>query len=214
MEALEKFAALRKCGHENVDELMWIKTDTGAYGHEKDGPLFDWISEHKQWMEPVKKFDVVIQAGGNCGMYARFYKNYFKDVYSFEPCPRNYACLEYNCQGDGYHLFEGGLGSNTDKLSINNTSTKNVGTHRILDKPGNVQMYRVDDLELEDCDLIHLDVEGYEGHALKGAIETIKKFKPVIILERQNGQGVIQKLGYTLWKKLRMDSVYLPPKVE
>ena len=41
----------------------------------------------------------------------------------------------------------------------------------------------IDNLNLPGCDLIQLDIEGYELKALKGAIETIKKYKPVICVE-------------------------------
>ena len=41
----------------------------------------------------------------------------------------------------------------------------------------------IDDLNLPGCDLIQLDLEGYEFYALQGGIETIKKHKPVIVIE-------------------------------
>lgn len=45
----------------------------------------------------------------------------------------------------------------------------------------------IDDLDLESCDLIQLDVEGYEHEVLTGAIKTIEKFKPTISVERGGG---------------------------
>jgi len=203
-----ELCSMRKCGHEGVDELLWITTDTGAFGNERDGPLFDWIKDHKDFMAKVRKFDTVVQAGGNCGMYARFYKNYFKEVYTFEPCPKNYYCLWHNCQGEGYHKYNVGLGENEEMLSISNTNTKNVGVHKLTNTPGDVQVVTIDSLNLQSCDLIHLDVEGYEDRALKGALQTIDKYKPVVILERQKGQEILLNRGYKLFKKLRMDSVY------
>lgn len=200
----------RKCGHEGVDELLWVTTDGGGDGGAWGGPLMDWIDESKDFMSEVKKFDTVVQAGGNCGMYARFYKNYFKDVYTFEPDDLNFYCLNINCQGEGYHKVKGGLGSKIEKLTLNARSKTNVGTHRIVNQPGDVQMYLIDDLNLNDCDLIHLDVEGYEETALKGAIATINRFKPVIITERSGGQNLLFSMGYKLHKRLRMDTVYVP----
>ena len=50
---------------------------------------------------------------------------------------------------------------------------------------GNIPTLLIDDLNLTECDLIMLDVEGYELHALNGAIETIKKYGPVICVEHQ-----------------------------
>lgn len=205
---MKEETSYRKCGHEGVDQLLWVTQDRGAFGNEKDGPLFDWIQDHKDFMSQVKKFDVVVQAGGNCGMYPRFYKNYFKEVYTFEPDNLNYYCLDVNCSGEGYHKFHGGLGNTTNKLSLRRGSMTNVGTHRITGQPGNIQMYRIDDLNLKACDLIHLDIEGYEETALQGAKETIEKFKPVVITERSGGEKFLLSLGYKMHKKLRMDTVY------
>jgi len=206
----ESKVSYRKCGHEGVDEFLWITSDTGAYGHEKDGPLFDWIQGKDSFMETVRNFNTVVQAGGNCGMYPRFYKNYFKNVYTFEPDDTNYHCLDINCVGEGYHKFHGGLGSTTDSFTLKNRSVTNVGTHKIVDIPGNVKMYRIDDLGLAECDLIHLDVEGYESKVLQGSIETIKKFKPVVITENAGGSDILLSLGYRVHAELRMDTVFTP----
>lgn len=206
----EDLTSMRKCGYEGVDELLWITEDQGAFGDENDGPLFDWITGKEDFLRYVTNNDVVITAGGNCGMYVRFYKNYFDQVYTFEPDDLCYYCLDKNCVGEGYHKYHGGLGNTNEKLTLVRTpAPTNHGMHQIANSPGNVNMYRIDDLNLEKCDLIHLDVEGYESEALLGGLETIKKFKPVIILERANGKDVIEPLGYKLAKELRMDSIFV-----
>lgn len=204
---MDNLTSYRKCQHEGVDKLLWVTSDTHGLD-ETDGPLFDWIQESRHFMSQVKKFDVVVQAGGNCGLYPRFYKNYFKEVYTFEPCEINFSCVNENCQGDGYHKFLGGLGDKDEMLTLKRVKKSNVGSHRMSSDPGDVKMYRIDDLNLEHCDLIHLDIEGYEEKALRGALKTIKKFKPVIITEHQNGEKLLVSLGYSHHKKLRMDSVY------
>lgn len=206
---MQHLTSMRECGVEGVDELLWVTRDIGAFGDLTDGPLFDWIEDSKHFMSHVKNFNTVIQAGGNCGMYPRFYKNYFKNVYTFEPDELNFYCLDYNCQGEGYYKYQGGLGDTTEKLAIRKPSDNNVGMHYIVDAPGKIQMYRIDDLNLESCDLIHLDIEKYESKALMGGIETIKKFKPVIVTERALGSEVIIPLGYEMIHRMRMDALFV-----
>jgi FkbM family methyltransferase len=46
-----------------------------------------------------------------------------------------------------------------------------------------VDTIAIDDLDLERCDFIKLDVEGDEFKALTGAKNTIEKFKPVMFIE-------------------------------
>lgn len=195
----------RHPGIEDVDKLLWVTTDKGAWS----GPLMDWKSDHKAFMENVTDYRTVVQAGGNCGMYARFYGNYFEKVISFEPEPSNYHCLVENCQGDKYDLYQGAVGNTNDKLSLSRCRPTNVGEFKILGQPGEVQMYRIDDLNLDNCGLIHLDIEGYEGEALRGAAETIKKFAPVVITERSNGHEFLATLGYRALKSLRMDTIFI-----
>ncbi|HTS43694.1 MAG TPA: FkbM family methyltransferase [Puia sp.] len=40
-----------------------------------------------------------------------------------------------------------------------------------------------DDLFIENIDIIKIDCDGYDGKILVGAIETIKKYKPIIVFE-------------------------------
>ena len=58
----------------------------------------------------------------------------------------------------------------------------NIGAHYIVDGEEFTVM-RIDDLRLPSCDLICLDIEGYELNALKGGVKTIEKFKPTIVCE-------------------------------
>lgn len=210
MHQFEKLVSYRDCGYEGVDQLLWVTADRGAYGSVETGPLRDWIQGVEFFISKVKNFEVVVQAGGNCGMYARFYRNYFDEVYTFEPDPLNYYCLDRNCVGTGFNKYLGGLGNTTSKLTITRPNRNNVGTHRIQDTPGPIQMYRIDDLRLSSCDLIHLDVEGYEEQVIDGAIKTIENFKPVVIIERNAGSEKLKSLGYKKYKKTFLDTIYHP----
>jgi len=206
----EELTSYRECGYEGVDEFLWRTEDVNGWGklEFQDGPLYDWIVGHKHFLNPVRRRDTVIQAGGCCGMYPRFYSNYFKNVYTFEPDPLNFYCLDKNCEGDQFHKFEGGLGYTTDKLTVENWKPLNCGSSVIKNIPGDVQMYRIDDLNLTSCDLIHLDVEGFEPQALMGGLETIKKFKPAVILENARGADILKGIGYDKVQKTQYDVIF------
>jgi hypothetical protein len=51
----------------------------------------------------------------------------------------------------------------------------------------------IDSLSLPNCDLIYLDIEGYEMLALFGAANTISNYFPVIAVE---DKGLSETFGY------------------
>lgn len=201
--------SLRALGVEGIDQLWWVNVDTKAFS----SPLTDWINDRDSFLKHVKEKKLVVQAGGNCGMYARFYGNYFKEVYSFEPHPDNFKCLQLNCSDEKYHVQNVGLGNSFINANLNHPSGKkrrNMGVWQVQeDSQGPVKIITIDSLDLPRCDLLHLDVEGYEPLVLKGAEQTIKKYKPVIILEEGHGGDVAESYGYRLIEKLTTDWLYL-----
>lgn len=162
----------------------WPKFDYGCWtflNNPKRGNVPETISKH------VENRRVVIQAGGNAGMYPRMYEEFFDVVYTFEPDPLNFYCLTQNTTSKTIK-FQSCLGNERKLISLSNRSYKenaNCGGFHVQGN-GNIPTVRIDDLSLMCCDLIHLDIEGYELEALLGAETTIKKYSPVIVLELIN----------------------------
>lgn len=79
-----------------------------------------------------------------------------------------------------------------------------------------VEILKLDDSLLSDrhVSIIQLDVEGFEQEALSGAMATIKRCKPIIILEELPESDWITKnilsLGYRLSGNLHINSVFTP----
>ena len=88
--------------------------------------------------------------------------------------------------GFGFGLLETGkLEIRCDELEINSYLFLNgffpLFPHSFSER--GVEHITIDSLNLHTCDYIKIDVEGAEILVLMGAIETIKKFKPVIMFE-------------------------------
>jgi len=177
------------------NKYIWPQMDHFSFEHQ--------IKTYKPVIEEVssfcKNFGNVLQAGGNCGIYTREYAKKFKTVFTFEPDMTNMMCLNMNTLTYGNILkFHACLGEHHCITSIQNplelldTGGIHVKTENVENIPGCmptveskkiIPILKIDDFSLEDLDLIHLDIEGYELNALKGGVETIKRCKPIIVLE-------------------------------
>lgn len=194
---------------DNVDKWLWLKTDSGAW----DGPKRDWETSHKEKiLKYVINFNVVVQAGGNQGMYPRLLSDMFKTVYTFEPSHMNFYQLVYNCiDKKNIIMMNAALGNEHKMIEMNGLSDTNTGTHRVsYTDNAIVPQFKVDDLNLQNCDLLMLDVEGHEKYVIEGALNTIEKFKPVIFAE--NGGpliDIISPYGYSSTDQSVSDTIYV-----
>lgn len=141
----------------------------------------------------VSAGDMVIDAGGCYGDTALLFANEAGNdgkVFSFEFIPTNVKILRKNIElnehlKDRIEVVENPLWSESGKIMYyrdmgpgSMVSFKKEGEYR-----GRVNTVSIDDFvrqrkEIKKIDFIKMDIEGAEPEALKGAIETIKKFKP------------------------------------
>lgn len=193
---------------ESVPRWMWIKTDKGAW----DGPKDDWINSHKEkYLSLVKKFDLVVCAGGNQGMYPRLFSDMFKTVWTFEPDPLNFHCLVNNCQKDNIIKMNCALGAKPMAVEIYRETMENTGMHKIREN-GIIPQLTLDSFEFPTLDLIQLDVEGLEIEVLRGGINTINKHKPIIAAERadEHVAKFLEELNYTKAISSIADTLFKP----
>jgi FkbM family methyltransferase len=168
---------------ENEDGTWWwpeIDITEVWQGQNKTLNVPDLISEH------VLEKNVVIQAGGNCGLYTHKYSKIFKMVYTFEPFPELFRCLVMNTP-ENVIKFQGVLGNKHELVSINPHFCGDLGGGHVAGDNKIIPTFLIDDLCLSECDLIHLDIEGYEPFALEGARNTIERLHPVICVECYEG---------------------------
>ncbi len=132
---------------------------------------------------------VVVDGGAHVGTWSRVFSQHFERVLAFEPSPDTYEALAANMTAFGcanvevHHAALGGTaGFITMILDPTNIQKKNTGGRRIQ-VGGTVPMVTVDSLALPILDFLKLDVEGSEVAALNGAVETIRRCKPVVLFE-------------------------------
>jgi len=191
----------------------------------KDTASWDWL--HNEIDNPdlmaaeCTNRRVVVQAGGHCGLFIRPYSKLFETVYTFEPTPINFYCLVLNAPAPNVIKMQACVGDSHKLVAMKKIKEDNTSVSRVSSKKGGYPTVMIDDLALDVCDLIHLDIEGYEFFALKGAIETIKRCKPVIVLEwlgysslfginEQEITKWLEDLGYIATKKIYNDMVFKP----
>jgi FkbM family methyltransferase len=160
---------------------------------------------------------VVVQAGGHIGIYPRLLAARFARVYTYEPCHENFACLTRNAPQSNVYAARAFLGERHGCATLLRHS-KNTGGHHTGPPGGPIPVYRIDDLALDACDAIVLDVEGFELAAIRGAHETIHNFRPLVIAEenkqmRMHGRepGDVERflghMGYRVALRLGEDLV-------
>jgi FkbM family methyltransferase len=140
----------------------------------------------KDFLDRIPGRGVVVQAGGNIGLYPAYLAQVFKQVITFEPDPDNWTCLQQNIGSvPNITAHNAALGSHYGGVATVCHEAGNCGAVRVIEG-GSTPRTTIDALGLKECDLIWLDVEGYEEMALQGAALTIDKFKPAVIIE-ENG---------------------------
>jgi hypothetical protein len=104
---------------------------------------------------------------------------------------------------------------------INSGTVRNAGTATVYLRPSSVVGNKAT-YEETSCGALLLDIEGYEYHALRGAVETIRRCRPVIQLElkgigdqygmpeSETDVWLCSGLGYRREAKLANDRLYVP----
>jgi len=167
-----------------------------------------------------------VQAGGNLGVFPRYLAKHFESVITFEPAQDLFSKMSANVPDTNVIKIQAALG---DRGGVVGTAcirrdSKRMAVHEGLTHivpVGIVPRLRLDALELPVVDLLYLDLEGYELYALRGAVETLARCRPVIAVEINRNIGFeglteddvrtfITAQGYRPVLKVRSDEVFVP----
>ena len=133
----------------------------------------------------VTDFNIAVDVGANVGLWAKPLTEKFKRVIAFEPLEQVYSCLENNVQNLNVEIHKHALGNVNDNVKMVYDSENTGGSFVSEVGTGDVIIKRMDDLNLPKVGLLKIDCERHELEVLKGAIDTILKYKPIIVCEQQ-----------------------------
>lgn len=151
--------------------------DLGSYQKDKFERAMKWVTD----------FGVALDIGAHVGHWAHNLKGKFKEVHCFEPTPDNYECLVRNVPGVNYYPVA--LNEIPGRFMLYLESGSNSGSWTAFPKNQKqivknilVRVETLDSFNLKP-DFIKMDVQDCELFILKGGVETLKRYKPVLCLE-------------------------------
>jgi len=171
-----------------------------------------WAGEGELMLLPqlVDRSRLAIDVGGNVGVYSYHLSRFAKSVVTFEPNPEYAEFLKAvglttrvetvalsSQPGEALLRFPSVDGKEYGGMaSINAAAVPDAIVARQIPVP----LRRLDDYDFKNVGFIKIDVEGHEEGVLAGAIETIRRDKPVILveIEERSNPGGLDRISRTL----------------
>ena len=146
-------------------------------------------------------------------------------VYGFEPDKRNFKIATKNISLNNFkniQIENIGLGSEDERKKMSIEVSSNRGMNKIVTEELANQNYETIEVQKLDnwivnknitsIDLVKMDVEGYEHNIIKGGIETLKKYLPILFIEIDDNMlkssGTSAKDLITTLESIGYDDIY------
>jgi len=141
-----------------------------------------------------------LDVGSHIGMWSmQLLRLGFEHVHAFEPDESKWGCSLKNVRNHAADLaglersggferltrYDFGLGAADERVELVHKAGTSLKTHVRVGDTGSLRLRRLDDLGLTDIDFIKIDVEGFELFVVRGAEATIRRDRPVIIVEQK-----------------------------
>jgi len=176
-----------------------ITSETISIAHHTfptNGKMWEMISL-KQFYNAIPSDGTfnIVDIGAQVGLYTLYAKYLPKSTfYAFEPFPSTFQELNNNIKINdisNVNTYNMAI-SDSEGVTVLNTSISHNGLHTLGNNPlrfNDVKPIHVNtttlDIHFSDIPIhyIKIDTEGYEYYILKGGMQVIKKYKPIIQLE-------------------------------
>ncbi len=176
---------------------------------------------YEQGVHGVKPGDIVLDCGANIGVYTRrALARGAKKVVAIEPAPENLKSLRRNfakeIEEGRVIVYAKGVWDKDDVLPMNVDPSNSAGDSFVMKRDGsfviNLPLTTIDklvaELGLDRVDFIKFDIEGAERNALRGARETLARFKPrmaVCVYHLADDQIAVPAAAREAWPEYKYD---------
>ena len=173
------------------NELDMVVLFTGAW----EKPILYFLRD--TLTSAAGKDGVFIDVGANVGQHSMFMSQFAKRVHSFEPYERVlkiFRTMQAENKLENITIHPVGLGAKAETVPFFEPPDNNLGTGSFLPNfyPGNhagtplrivIGDEALREAAVERVDLMKIDIEGYEKPALAGLKQTLKKHRPIVVME-------------------------------
>lgn len=197
----------------NYGLITLYKNDVYIAGEFNNGRYWDidTLLKLRKYINPNRN---ILEIGGHCGTSSIVYSSFLNDkqkIYVYEPQRNMYNLLVQNIKQNnllnkiipnnlGVFCFEGnGQMNNIDldgggglvlkRYNEENNLSCNFGGIGLGVDGENINLTTIDNMNLDDIGFIHCDAQGSENFIFSKGIETIKKYRPVILYENNELYG-------------------------
>ncbi len=163
-------------------------------------------AERKLLRDTLVAGAVVVDAGANIGIYSRFLSRCVGQtgvVHSFEPAPKNFRRLQSATQNlTNVRVHQAAVGEHGGTSNLYLSDRLNVDHRMYATGKDSRLVVGIDVIALDDyfkpgerVDLIKMDIQGYELHALRGAKRVLQENSRVQLLVELWPAGLEQAGG-------------------
>lgn len=154
-----------------------------------DGRLTYQYEKYEAAVKHCRQRRVAIDVGSHVGLWAYWMARDFAQVECFEPKAEHGLCWMDNMAARlNARLHPLALGR-TDATVGLITGPSSSGDTTVDPNGSGVPMTALDSFEFQSVDLLKIDCEGYEAFVIEGAIDTLARCRPVVIVEQKPGHG-------------------------
>lgn len=150
---------------------------------------------------------VALDIGAHVGLWSMWLVKIFEQVEAFEPVPLHRELFRRNLSGssENWALYWVALGEREGKVDITvpvevtgnshvsvagpHPGTRGVAHPERIETIRDVRLRRLDDFGFERVDFIKIDVEGLERAVVAGGEHTIRRWRPLMIVEQKGNEG-------------------------